>query len=1788
MLADALPPDVAAGSAVRADPFDPLVGRNPLTLVFSRVSAAANVSLEISSIGPALPEGFAPATEYFHVSATATLTGRTVVCAAVDSGAPARLLHFQAGAWVDITAASGADGAICGTTRSLGTFTLGVRVSDSSSTSDSTETETSSPHVSNIVTWNVDADGFWDDAANWSGGVVPADGDTVVIDRPAGSFVVTVRTTTANVLSVSATEQLAVTGSLVIAGSGSFDGGLVLSGSLVGTGMVTLAGSSSWRAGSASIISIAGGVDVMPGGLLTLDGNPCCDYPFRYLVDSSLRNYGTVVWTFGTIVLRNTSTVTNDTAGVWDVQGDHTITSDGSGTPAFANLGTLRKSVGTGPLTLGGGVTYINSGTIDLQTGMIVVAGPSQLTTSGPLQLASSTTFFLDHVTLLASSTFAGAGLLHANGVTTVPGDLTVTLPLLVTNVVTGTGALHLAASTTWQAGSNSVISLTGGVDVMAGRTLTLSGNPCCDYPYRYLADSSLRNHGSVVWSYGTLILRNSSTVTNEAAGVWDVQGDHTITSDGSGTPAFTNLGTLRKSVGTGPLTLGGGVVYTNSGTIDLQTGTIVVAGPSQLTTSGPLQLASSTTFFLDHVTLLASSTFAGAGLLHANGVTTVPGDLTVTLPLLVTNVVTGTGALHLAASTTWQAGSNSVISLTGGVDVMAGRTLTLSGNPCCDYPYRYLVDSSLRNHGTVVWTFGALVLRNTSTVTNDTAAVWDVQGDHTITSDGSGTPAFANLGTLRKSVGTGPLTLGGGVTYINSGTIDLQTGTIVVAGPSQLTTSGPLQLASSTTFFLDHVTLLASSTFAGAGLLHANGVTTVPGDLTVTLPLLVTNVVTGTGALHLAASTTWQAGSNSVISLTGGVDVMAGRTLTLSGNPCCDYPYRYLVDSSLRNHGTVVWTFGTLVLRNTSTVTNEAAGVWDVQGDHTITSDGSGTPAFANLGTLRKSVGTGPLTLGGGVVYTNSGTIDLQTGTIVVAGPSQLTTSGPLQLASSTTFFLDHVTLLASSTFAGAGLLHANGVTTVPGDLTVTLPLLVTNVVTGTGALHLAASTTWQAGSNSVISLTGGVDVMAGRTLTLSGNPCCDYPYRYLVDSSLRNHGTVVWTFGALVLRNTSTITNEADGVLEVQNNLSVVHDGSGTPAFVNDGVLLRSGAPNRLTVTPPFTNTGTFHVRIGGAGAGQLDEFGGSTVNLGGTLSAQLINGFNPASGDQFKVMDYSSISATFATLTGAGFTFSACYMPNALFVCDVITEKITPTITWANPADIQYGTALSATQLNALASVPGTFAYSPGAGTILNAGNGQVLQLTFTPTDTVHFNTATASVLINVVRATPAITWANPANIVYGTPLSSTQLNATANVAGTFLYTPGAGAVLHAGNSQLLTAAFTPADTANYEPVNAAVAINVLGKPLTVAAVNAMKVFGAPLPLFTASFSGFVNGDTPASLAGTLLLSTTATAASPAGLYPITASGVSSPDYLITFQPGTLTIAPAATLTTLYVLPATTGFLQPVVLVAVMTPVAPGAGVPDGAVQFMDGTTVLGQASVTSGVAFLFVNGLVPGAHSMTAVYAGGGNFSGSTSAPGATTVRPLANSTFTLLFPTANPQAVGQPATLVALVLPLAGGTPTGTVQFNNGSTVIGTAAVVGGIATINPTTLPAGTHLLTARYLGNATFAPSSTPPAAQTVYAGPRPAATAVTLAASPNPSTLGQTITFTATVTGGATTGGVNFYADGLLLGQAPIANIGGSFKATLTTSALSTGTHVLAASYIGSAGFASSSSLPAVQTVQ
>jgi glucuronoarabinoxylan endo-1,4-beta-xylanase len=159
-----------------------------------------------------------------------------------------------------------------------------------------------------------------------------------------------------------------------------------------------------------------------------------------------------------------------------------------------------------------------------------------------------------------------------------------------------------------------------------------------------------------------------------------------------------------------------------------------------------------------------------------------------------------------------------------------------------------------------------------------------------------------------------------------------------------------------------------------------------------------------------------------------------------------------------------------------------------------------------------------------------------------------------------------------------------------------------------------------------------------------------------------------------------------------------------------------------------------------------------------------------------------------------------------------------KTTPTITWAAPAAITYGTALSATQLDATASVPGSFVYTPALGNVPTAGS-QTLSVAFTPSDTTDYNSASGSVTLTVNKATPTITW-SPANLAAGNALTSAQLDASSGgVPGTFTYNPALGTVITAVGSTTLNVTFTPTDTTNYNNATGTATLQVVDSTTTV---------------------------------------------------------------------------------------------------------------------------------------------------------------------------------------------------------------------------------------------------------------------------------------------------------------------------------------------------------------------------------
>jgi len=302
------------------------------------------------------------------------------------------------------------------------------------------------------------------------------------------------------------------------------------------------------------------------------------------------------------------------------------------------------------------------------------------------------------------------------------------------------------------------------------------------------------------------------------------------------------------------------------------------------------------------------------------------------------------------------------------------------------------------------------------------------------------------------------------------------------------------------------------------------------------------------------------------------------------------------------------------------------------------------------------------------------------------------------------------------------------------------------------------------------------------------------------------------------------------------------------------------------------------------------------------------------------------------------------------------------------------------------------PGTWTTTASDSTAgLQAAGGVALKAYASAgSPTVVFNGLVAN---DLNKATPVITWANPADIVYGTALSG-QLNATANVAGTFTYNPAPGTVLGAGAGQPLTVSFIPTDTSHYTNASKTVAINVAKAVLNVTADDRTKTAGQANPTLTYSTNGFVNGDTVSAVTGTPTLSTTATQSSPVGSYPITiAPGtMAAANYSFALHAGTLTVVSAstttATQTTLAASPANPAFGSPVTFTATVAPTPPGTGSPTGTVSFyLDGqATPVATVALTGSQAGFTTSGLGAGTHTVVAGYSGDPHFDPSRSAPG----------------------------------------------------------------------------------------------------------------------------------------------------------------------------------------------------------
>src|SRR6185436_509524 len=385
---------------------------------------------------------------------------------------------------------------------------------------------------------------------------------------------------------------------------------------------------------------------------------------------------------------------------------------------------------------------------------------------------------------------------------------------------------------------------------------------------------------------------------------------------------------------------------------------------------------------------------------------------------------------------------------------------------------------------------------------------------------------------------------------------------------------------------------------------------------------------------------------------------------------------------------------------------------------------------------------------------------------------------------------------------------------------------------------------------------------------------------------------------YGGFVNGDTAASLGGTLSVTTVATPASAVGTYAITPAGLTSTNYTISFVPGTLTV-----NAATLTVTVvnaarayGVANPAFTVNYGGfvngdTAASLGGTLSVTTVA--TPASA-------VGTYAITPAGLTSTNYTIS--YVAGTLTVnaatLTVTAVNAARAYGVANPAfTVNYGgfvngdTAaslggtLSVTTVATPASAVGTYAITPAGLTSTN------YTISFVP-GTLTVNAATLTV--TVVNATRAYGAANPAFTVnYGGFVNG---DTAASLGGTLSVTTVATPASAVGTYAITPAGLT---STNYTISYVAGTLTVNAATLTVTAVNAARAYGVANPAFTVNYGGFVNGDTAASLGGTLSVTTVATPASAVGTYAITPAGLTSTNYTISFVPGTLTVN-AATLT------------------------------------------------------------------------------------------------------------------------------------------------------------------------------------------------------------------------------------------------------------------------------------------------
>jgi MBG domain (YGX type)/Bacterial Ig-like domain (group 3)/PQQ enzyme repeat len=610
----------------------------------------------------------------------------------------------------------------------------------------------------------------------------------------------------------------------------------------------------------------------------------------------------------------------------------------------------------------------------------------------------------------------------------------------------------------------------------------------------------------------------------------------------------------------------------------------------------------------------------------------------------------------------------------------------------------------------------------------------------------------------------------------------------------------------------------------------------------------------------------------------------------------------------------------------------------------------------------------------------------------------------------------------LYMATFGALGTNDGSGALLVYGLLKADLTVNVANAgMTAGAALPTFTGTVTGLENGDTV---GATIIVTYSTTATSSSPAGTYPINATVTGSSAGNYQVVVNAGTL------TISPSSQSLTVTANNVTRIY-GAANPAFT--GTI--TGAQNGDTFTESFSTTATTTSNVGSypivpaASGSNLGNY--NVVIVDGTLTV--------------------TAAATTTTVTAPA---SSTYNSSVTLTATVASTAGTP----AGPVTFYSGTTAVGTATLNGSGVATLSTTALGVGT-------DAVTAAFAASGNFAASTSAAS-NVTVNQASQTITFPAVASRPYGSAPVAVTATSSAGSSYPVAITVQSGPAVISGGVVTLTGAGTvvlqaaQAGDTNYSAATTTQSFQVTPAPLTVAANNASRAYGAANPAFSGTITGAVGSDS-----FTESFTTTATAGSNVGSYPIVPA-VTGPqsNYSITLINGALTVTGASSTTTLSA-PASAAYGANVTLTAT---VSSSAGTPGGVVTFFSGSTTVGTGTLNgSGVATLNTTTLPIGTDAVSASYATTGNFAASMSAATNITVNAASQ---TITFPGIPSRAYGSAPFAVSATSSLGSSYPVTIIVLS------GPAVINGGIVNLTG----AGTVVLQASQAGDANYGPATT------------------------------------------------------------------------------------------------------------